>query len=352
MTKTFVSFIALCALVGVACASASTTPAAASVNNADIPLSEISEALDRFEKGAQFEELSRQQSPQELRRTFEQGYLSQLIRREVLSDIADERGITVGDEEISDRLEQLKTQFASEEEFQKAAKDQGLIPSQLNELVRDQIIEEKLRAEVTQDLRPSDEELRDYYEAHMEDYRQTRASHILVEKEPLAKKLSKQLRGSKANQLEARFGVAAKKFSSDPGSAAKSGDLGFFSPGNFVAEFQRAADKLQIGEVSDPVQSEFGFHVIMVTDRKTQPLDEASDEIASTISGGDEQQAFNEFMVEAYKAADIEVNPRFGKIDVSSQQVVNTDADDVPGVQDPGNTSQPSSPAPETTPGG
>lgn len=349
MKKLLACLGALCALAVTACGD-SAPSSAATVDGHTISIREVNGALDRFAKGAQFDQLTQQQDPEELKRTFQQGYLAQLIRREVLRGLAQERDITVSDKEISDQLTQIQAQFGGKEQFEKAAADQGLSDEQLNELVRDQIIEQKLREDVTAGLTPTDAELQDYYDSHLEEFKQTRASHILVEKEKQAARISGLLQRAKPKELDVRFAFLAKKFSSDPGSAAKGGDLGFFAPGDFVAEFEQAADELKVDEVSDPVRSEFGWHVIMVTDRRTEPFDKVKDQIASQLGGSNQESAFNEFIVDAYRDADIEVNPRFGELDVQTQQIVDSDASDTPGAEDPGSTPAPTGSAPAPSP--
>ena len=88
-----------------------------------------------------------------------------------------------------------------------------------------------------------------------------RASHILVSSLDLAKKLKKNIDGG------AEFSDVAKKYSICP-SSANGGDLGYFEKGQMVKEFEVVAFSLDVGEVSNPVRTEFGYHLILVTDKK------------------------------------------------------------------------------------
>jgi peptidyl-prolyl cis-trans isomerase C len=92
------------------------------------------------------------------------------------------------------------------------------------------------------------------------------ARHILVETEEEAKAIQEEL------QKGADFAETAKSKSKDPGAAAEGGDLGFFSKDQMVPEFAEAAFKLEKGQLSDPVKSPFGWHVIRVEDKRTRPL--------------------------------------------------------------------------------
>lgn len=93
-----------------------------------------------------------------------------------------------------------------------------------------------------------------------------RASHILVPDEASARDALERLRRGD------EFGVVARELSKDPGSAEQGGDLGYFSRGQMVPQFEEAAFTLEIGKLSDPVQSQFGWHVIQVTDKRKRPL--------------------------------------------------------------------------------
>lgn len=128
-------------------------------------------------------------------------------------------------------------------------------------------------------------ELKAAYEARAAQYRvpeQRRASHILVKTEDEARQLAAELR-----KAPARFGELARKHSQDPGSAEKGGDLGFFGRGMMVPAFEEAAFRLKPGEVGDPVQSEFGWHVIRVTGvqpAQSRPFAEVRDELARELA--------------------------------------------------------------------
>ena len=348
----FVAALAALAACGDDAGGGLTANAAAAVGGKKITVDEVDDALATFEETAQYEQLTSQQEPSAVRRQFQQGYLSQIVRRYVLDQEAEERDLEVSSPEISDALDQIKADFPSEEEFQKAVDQQGLTDDQLQGLVRDQIVEDKLRQEISADLQPDADELQSFYDKNAANYQETRASHILVAKEALASNLATQLQNAKSGELDGLFAKLAKKSSDDPGSAKKGGDLGFFAPGDLVPEFQEAADKLDVGEVSDPVQSEFGFHVIRVTDRRVKPFEAVRDQIEQELSGAEQEQEFQKFITQAYEDADVRVNPRYGELDLETQRVVDATAEDVPGAEVPEETpgtegEPPASPPPD-----
>jgi peptidyl-prolyl cis-trans isomerase D len=133
--------------------------------------------------------------------------------------------------------------------------------------------------------KPGDAEVRAAYEARAAQYRvpeQRRASHILVKTQDEAARIA-----AEARKAPARFAELARKHSQDPGSAEKGGDLGLFGRGMMVPAFEEAAFKLAPGEVSEPVQSDFGWHVIRVTGvqpASVRPYADVRDEIAQELA--------------------------------------------------------------------
>jgi len=140
---------------------------------------------------------------------------------------------------------------------------------------------------------PSSDEIKKYYEANIAQFQipeERKASHILVKVEnPLEKeklKLKAQTILDEVKKDPSKFAALAKEKSDDIGSAQKNGDLGFFTKGAMVKQFEEAAYKLKIGEISPLVESEFGFHIIQLTDIKpaaTKSLEEATETITQIL---------------------------------------------------------------------
>lgn len=346
MHKTLTALLVLALPFSGACADYIDPPAAV-VAGEEIAPEQVSEPLDRFEKTEAFRQRSLQEGAGTVKRQFEQGYLAQLIRGAIFENEAKQMGIPITEADVDDRIDSIMEGFPSEEAFQQRVVEQGLTVEQLRGLIRGQVAEEEVRAQVIEQLGPSEEELRSYYESHSDDYRSTRASHIVVKKRSLADKLFKELAETRRKDVAGRFARFARKFSEDESSAKKGGEIGFFSPGQFVPPFERAVDKLAIGAISKPVQTEFGFHLIRVTDRRVTRFEDVEDEIAQQLSTGEEESVFQEFVIEAYRDAAVEVDPRYGKLDLETQQIINTPAEDVPGAEVP---ETPSSPTPAGTP--
>ncbi|MDQ4145652.1 MAG: peptidylprolyl isomerase [Actinomycetota bacterium] len=321
-------------------------PAAAVVDGTKITMSDIQEELDRFRATARYEQLIAQASEGEIERDFQQTYLSLLIREAVFESEAEERGIDVTPEEINERIGDIKAEIGSEGQFQEALKEQGLTLEQAEFQVRVQLLAEKLRTEVTKGVGPSEEEMRAYYEEHAEDFQEVRPQHILLSEDErsLAQDLAERLQSAKPNEVDDLFASLAKKYSEDP-SADEEGDLGWAPPAQYVGPFREVVTELEVGVVSDPVQTEFGWHVIRVVGRRVTPFEEARTQIQEAIGAEAIDEAWQQWLVDAYREADIKVNERFGTLDPETGAVENPTAEDVPGGEAPGSASPSPSPS-------
>jgi foldase protein PrsA len=304
-------------------------PSAATVNGERILVSDVTDATKRFEATDQFDQLAKQSDRSTARRQFEQAYLTQQIKRLVLRSRAEALGLDVK-EEVAQRLEEQRSAYPSEKEFRKALEEMGYTLGEFSGLIKDQVLEEKLREEATgkvaAESKPAEQELKDYYQSNRENYRQTEVQHILVKKMPIARKLSTMLRNSPPEERSPLLAELARKHSTDASNAEEGGKLGWVSPGQFVEPFESAMQELGIGEVSLPVSTDFGVHVIGVTGKRLQTFDDVRDQIAQQLTDMEVGQAWSEWLLDAYKRADIELNRRYGKLDPATGQIVNASA--------------------------
>jgi parvulin-like peptidyl-prolyl isomerase len=158
-----------------------------------------------------------------------------------------------------------------------------------------------LKKEVDDKVRVDDEEVKAFFEENKDKLTigsQLRASHILVKTAEEAESILKELKDG------ASFEKLARKYSLDKTSAEKGGDLGFFGRGKMVPEFERAALSLKIGEISKPVRSRFGYHIIKLTDvKKGKPasFEQSRESIRRELINQKRKKLFDAF-VERLKA--------------------------------------------------
>lgn len=307
-------------------------PAAAVVAGEKITVQEVGDGLEEFKETEEYRRLAEQGNIDAIERQVQQAYLSDLIRRAVLQPQAEDLGIEVTDEEVAEQIDAIKEDFGSEDAFQEGLKERGLDEARLEQIIYDNLLEEKLRAEVTQGTLPTDEEVQAFYEANLADYTSTRSQHILVDERALAEQIARQLQETPAKKLDDAFEKLARQYSTDKASVKDGGDLGFTGAGELAEEYETAAAGLPIGDVSDPVKSQAGYHVIRVLERQVTPLDEVAGAISGQIGEGAEEEAWQRWVREAYEAADIRVNSRYGEMDIASQQVIDVTSEDIPGA--------------------
>lgn len=155
----------------------------------------------------------------------------------------------------------------------------------------------------------TDKAVADFYEQNRPAFDRTCVRHILVADEAKAKTIKARLDAGED------FAAIASAESTDNqvsgGSAQKGGDLGCVAKGNLVPEFEAAMDALQPGQVSEPVQTQFGWHVIQVMERKAETLAEATDEIRQVLER-QQPDPVGQYVTKALDKARIKVNPRYG----------------------------------------
>ncbi len=140
------------------------------------------------------------------------------------------------------------------------------------------------------------------------------SSHILVQTLPEAEAAKKRIDAGE------KFAAVADELTQDPGGKGKGGDLGCTNPESYVAEFATAIKALKVGAVSDPVQTQFGFHIITVTDRKTATYDAQKEAVATAMSQIGSQTA-QKAVYGRLTAKTVSVDPSLGSLDTSGEYV-------------------------------
>jgi peptidyl-prolyl cis-trans isomerase C len=210
-----------------------------------------------------------------------------------------------GREKFLDEL--VKKEMLYQEAMKKGIDKTPEFAKKVEEFKKLTLVSELLEKEIMAKSKVSDQEIKDYYDKHKDDFATTtqiKASHILVKTEEEAGKIEARLKKGE------KFEVIAKKESIDKGSGKNGGDLGFFSKGQMVPEFEKAAAGLKKGEVSSPVKTNFGYHIIKVTDKKAGPVIEferIKDLISQRLSGERQKEAFDKYLADLKKTYPVEI---------------------------------------------
>lgn len=171
-------------------------------------------------------------------------------------------------------------------------------------LVKDNMLKNYAMHKIFESVNPTDDELKKYYEENKEVITPNKtytASHILVDDETKAEDIYKEI------EEGLDFKEAAKKYSKDP-SAASGGSLGTFPKGVMVKEFQDGLDSLEIGEISKPVKSQFGYHLIKledINDAEAKPFEEVKDQVYQTYLMVKRQEKYLEKLNEISKDSEV-----------------------------------------------
>jgi parvulin-like peptidyl-prolyl isomerase len=324
--------VALTAVVLTACGS--DPQPAATVNGTDITDAQLAKEAAKFSflaslNGVPCGTQEGDETPQAACNRFT---LGNMITSRLVADFAAANDVSVTDKEVADTIDQVETSVGKEAldaELKKAT----IGRAELDELVREILLLQAVQQEVVAD-RLGDEELRARYEQDILSYTAIQTDHILLKTEAEAQDVYRQVTAPGATEQD--FLDLAKQVSIDPSAKENSGSLGTSVASQLVPEYANAAIALEPGEISQPVQSQFGWHVIRLVDEEVTPFEEVRDQIVQQ----EIPTVFDEWIGEQIGDEGVEVNPRYGRWDAKTRTVVRIDS------TDPSATTSPSEPAP------
>jgi len=227
------------------------------------------------------------------------GWLTAVIYDKLVTHEFDRRHLKVTPDDMEAAKTQLSTEFGSD----------PAIPSAFPKWFQDRVLGRNARAVAVRAALSgvdfSDDSLQKYFDAHKDDFSQNCLSHILVKTKAEADAALARLKGGED------FAAVAKAVSIDTGSGTKGGDLGCNPKGTFVPEFDKAASELPVNQLSDPVQTQYGFHIILVRERKQATFDGAKEQVKAAVNA-QTLDAYRQFLQTAVGAVRVSVDRRFG----------------------------------------
>ena len=228
--------------------------------------------------------------PETLASRYRDSILKQIVDKELLTQEIAKQGVKPDAKAVTAAVENYKKMFRTPENFQKYLQSSGMTEAEITANITHQEAVKSLLAKQG-GLDVSAKAVKDYYtknKARYEVKEQVRARHILLkvgEKDPADKAAAQKTKADdiykKATAKGSKFEALAKEFSEGP-TKSKGGDLGFFAKGRMVPDFEKVAFALKIGEVSKPVKTRFGWHVIKVEEKKEGRI-RAFDEVQASI---------------------------------------------------------------------
>ena len=208
---------------------------------------------------------------------MKQDVLDSLIDRELLYQESKKKGIQINSEAVDDQLKNIQHRYPNKDDFKKLLKEMGMSESDVKaQIERGMAIQALIDKEVADKIQISDEESKSFYDNNpqfFEQPEQVKASHILIKVAADAPEAQKAEARKKIESVQQKmkqgedFADLAKTYSEGP-SGPNGGDLGYFRRGQMVKPFEDAAFSLKINETSDIVETQFGYHLIKVVDKK------------------------------------------------------------------------------------
>jgi parvulin-like peptidyl-prolyl isomerase len=272
-----VPFLVLLTLAATGCGGSSSTKvpadAVAVVNGDAISRTALDSAIARSKRGYKEQKRAFPKAGTTQFQQIQQSALTFLVQLQELEQKAKQLGVTITQKQIDAKYAELEKQLGGAKNLKAQAKAQGLTLQDVRDVViRPNLLSEGIYKKVTKDVKVTDKDVSDYYKKNVKLYQQPESRdvrHILVSDRTLANKLYDKIKAG------ANFATLAKKYSKDPGSRAQGGKLTIVK-GQTAAPFDQTAFLLDKGQVSRPVKTQYGWHIIQalsdVKPAKTTPL--------------------------------------------------------------------------------
>ncbi|MDP8230673.1 MAG: peptidylprolyl isomerase [Candidatus Gorgyraea atricola] len=283
----FVSLVLVLAL-GFAISSSAASKYAAKVNGVKVKSMTLEAAVDNFIAN---QKMMGMQTNEGDRDKLRAQILEELISAELLYQESKKAGLDNLNDKVKEQFENIKKGFASKDEFKKVLKERGVSEKELkNDIKKGLYIKAFLDRDIYAGVTVSEQEKQAEYEKNKDKLsvpEQVKASHILIMAKPDASDEDKNAAKAKIEDLRRKalsgedFAELAKANSQD-GSASNGGDLGYFGRGAMVKPFEDAAFSLEAGQISQIVETQFGYHILKVTD-KQEPRTLRYEEVAPDI---------------------------------------------------------------------
>lgn len=240
--------------------------------------------------------------------------IGQLIERKLVLQEAKKKNIQVDEKDAEARLKQIRSKFDSEEEFYYALEKEGMTVDQLREDIHEQLLVRTLtRQQVAHSVIVRPKEISDYYHQNLSQYSEpemVQVGQILIKKEKDRDSAYQKIQEAKKKLNEGiPFETVAKEYSQGP-YAKEGGNLPFFAKGDLMKEIEKEAFVLEVGQTSDIIESELGFHIVVLKAKKkdrVKPLSEVWSEIEDHVYQEKVDQIHKKWVAELKKKAHIEV---------------------------------------------
>ena len=249
---------------------------------------------DKISKESYKEEMSFYGAMLASRQNLKNSIVQMMVQDKLIFDDMKANNIEIADKDVNDAFLNSVKQFGGQEQFDKMLDDYNMDVEKFKETVRKDLMYQKHKEWYTKENPVTDEEIKEYFEDNKDQFAKRDASHILVEDEETAKEIKEKLDNGED------FAKLAKEYSKDSANAENGGNLGTFSKGQMVKEFEDAVFSLKEGEISNPVKTQFGYHII-----KLNKVSESIEDNKEAITNALEDKKYADYIKELNEKANV-----------------------------------------------
>jgi peptidyl-prolyl cis-trans isomerase C len=235
--------------------------------------------------------------------------LHRLIDKELILGEGKKRKLDVPDAEVQAEVEKIKEKFPDPKVYESLLAQKNITQKDLDEKIKENLLLKKIIDDITNSVpEVAEADVKKYYDEHPDEFKreeEVKASHILIKVENNADEKEKEQAKKKIQELRDKivkgedFGKLAQEYSDCPSGKRADGDLGWFGKGKMVPPFEKAAFALKVGELSDIVETQFGYHILKVTDRHEEgnaKFEEVKDDLKEELMFRNKGEKFDEWL--------------------------------------------------------
>ena len=249
---------------------------------------------DKISKDSYKEEMSFYGAMLASRQNLKNSIVQMMVQDKLIADDMKANKLEVSDKDVNESFLNSVKQFGGQEQFDKMLDDYNMDVEKFKETVKKDLMYQKHKEWFEKEHPVTDEEIKQYYEDNKDQFAKRDASHILVDNEKTAKEIKEKL--DKGED----FAALAKEYSKDTANADNGGNLGEFSKGQMVKEFEDAAFALKEGEISEPIKTQFGYHII-----KINKVSDSEDDNKDAISKAINEKKYADYIKELNEKANV-----------------------------------------------